>query len=222
MDWDERLRATILSTIIRDTPKSFWEGSRVRTRQTYTDIFHEVAADPNVVPEQRIDKLLQDRHFRMERLLSDLAASHGFACSPTILVENNRHYVYATKGAIGVTQTYVRTIGETPQPARYRERLAALNAIPRSPRFDLGDEPREVLIGKDFYGLLAHNPVGRRFVEGEQRLGMLQFCVPVDDCSTWAAQFAIEEIVAAYPVARPATTTRRDPVWRATPKKEEK
>src|SRR3546814_7516787 len=70
-----------------------------------------------------------------------------------------------------------------PKPARFRERLAAINDIMRSPRLDLGDEPREVLLGKRFYGLLAHNPAGKRFVESDQRLGMIQFCLPMKDCS---------------------------------------
>src|SRR3546814_4478945 len=67
------------------------------------------------------------------------------------------------------------SIGAMPKPARFRERLAAINDIMRSPRLDLGDEPREVLLGKRFYGLLAHNPAGKRFVESDRRLGMIQF-----------------------------------------------
>src|SRR3546814_19450852 len=78
-----------------------------------------------------------------------------------------------------------------PKPARFRERLAAINDIMRSPRLDLGDEPREVLLGKRFYGLLAHHPAGKRFVESDQRLGMIQFCLPVKACSDWALQIGI-------------------------------
>ncbi|MCH8097939.1 MAG: hypothetical protein IID53_12760 [Proteobacteria bacterium] len=101
-----------------------------------------------------------------------------------------------------------------PKPARFRERHAAMSNIPKFPRLDLGDEPPEVLLGKDFYGLLAHNPVGKRFTEHEQRLGMMQFCIPVNDCSGWAVELAIEEIVSAYQVAAPAEKVDRRLPWK--------
>jgi hypothetical protein len=173
-----------------------------------------VRADPNVVGEQRIDKLYQDRHFRMEHLLTMLAREHGLACSSTLLSENNRHYVYCAKGAIGLTQTYVPAIGAMPKPARYREQLAAMSDIPKFPRLDLGDEPSEVLLGKDFYGLLAHNPIGKRFSEHDQRLGMIQFCAPVKDCSEWAVQITIEEIVAGYERVAPGKKADRRLPWK--------
>lgn len=214
MDWQQRLRDTILSTIIRDFPQKFWEEAKRRTQQTYLDVFYQVQLDPNVVAEQRLDKLYQDRHFRMEHLLAILADEHGLAQTSTLLTENNRHYVYATKGNIGLTQVYVPAIGSMPKPARFRERHAALSNIPKFPRLDLGDEPPEVLLGKDFYGLLAHNPVGKRFTEREQRLGMMQFCIPVNDCSRWAVELAIEEIVSAYQVAAPAEKVDRRLPWK--------
>jgi hypothetical protein len=198
MDWQARLTATVISTIVRDFPKGFWEDARTGTRQSYLDVFHQFNADPNLVGEQRLDKLYQDRHFRMEHLLAIVARKHGLPCTPTLLATNSRHYVYVTKGAIGLTQAYVPAIGAMPKPARFREQLAAMNAIPNKPRLDLGDEPREALLGKDFYGLLAHNPAGRRFAEQDQRLGMIQFCVPVPDCSEWAVELTIDEITAAY------------------------
>lgn len=221
MDWQSRLRNIILSTIVRDFPLKFWEDARMRGRQTYLDVFSQVRHDRNLVEEQRLDKLYQDRYFHMERLLAVLANEHGLAQTSTLLAENNRHYVYATKGSIGLTQAYVPTIGGMPKPARYRERLAALNDIPKSPRFDFGDEPPEVLLGKDFYGLLVHNPAGKRFTEQDQRLGMMQFCVPVNDCSEWAVELAIEEITAAYAIESATETVDRRLPWKKRGEEEE-
>jgi hypothetical protein len=108
----------------------------------------------------------------------------------------------------------VQAIGAMPKPAKYREQLAAMSAIPKAPRFDFGDEPQEVLLGKDFYGLLAHNPVGKRFTEHDQRLGMIQFCIPVDDCTEWAVELTVEEILSAYESAAPGKKPDRSLPWK--------
>lgn len=222
MDWHARLKATILSTIVRDFPRGFWEDGRAAARQAYLDVFHQIAADPNLVVEQQLDKLYQDRHFRMEHLLATVARKHGLPSTSTLLATNSRHYVYVAKGSIGLTQAYVPAIGAMPKQARYRERLAAMSAIPKTPRLDFGDEPREVLIGKDFYGLLAHNPAGNRFTEQDQRLGMIQFCVPVNDCSEWAIELAIEEILSEYETAAPSAKPDRRLPWKADKKETKK
>jgi hypothetical protein len=215
----ERLRATIITTIVRDIPKLFWVDLRGMTRQAYADVFAQIQADPNIVPEQRIDRLRQDRHFRMEHVLSTLAERHGIPRSHTMLVENSQHYVYATRGDIGMTQSYVRAIGDLPKPARYWQRLAEASDIPR---LDLGDEPPEVLIGKTYYGLIAHNPIGHRFDAEEQKLGMIQFCVPSGDAKAWALELALEELTAAYPVEKPDTAPERKPKWKGRGKDDKK
>lgn len=212
----ERLKATIISTIVRDTPKQFWLDVRGMTRQAYADAFSQIDADPNIVSEQKIDLLRQYRHFRMEHVLSALAARHGIAKSHTLLAENGQHYVYATRGDIGMTQSYVPAIGELPKAARYREQLASANEVPR---LDLGDEPPEVLIGKSYYGLIAHNPIGQRFDLDSQKLGMIQFCVPTKDGKVWAVELTIEELVAAYPVEKTEEAIERRPVWKSRRKK---
>ncbi len=159
----------------------------------------------------------------MEHLLKATAEKYGVPCSPNVLERNGRYYVYATSGAVGMTQSYVQTIGAMPKPAKYLERHAALNAIPRSPQLMLGDVPPEVFLGKDFFGLLTHNPVGKRFTEQDQSLGMIQFCVPVEDHSQWAAELAIEEILTAYEIEAPIAKPDRALPWkdRGEEKKEE-
>jgi hypothetical protein len=188
-------------------------------RQAYIDVFSQIKNDPNMVLEQRIDRLRQDRHFRMEHVLSSLSDRHGIAKSHTSLAENSQHYVYAAKGDIGMTQSYVPTIGDLPKPARYWERLASANDIPR---LDLGDEPPEVLIGKQYYGLIAHNPVGRKFDADEQKLGMVQFCVPSQDSKIWALELSIEDLTSAYPEDKKDAETKREPVWKDRNKEDQK
>ncbi len=214
MDPIEYLRAVILSTVARDLPKQFWSDIREGAQRLYADSYHQVRADPTLVENQRIDVLLQLRHFRMENLLKTVAEKHGVPCSPNILERNGRHYVYATRGAIGMTQSYVPTIGAMPKPAKYLQRHAALNAIPHSPQLMLGDVPPEVFLGKDFFGLLAHNPVGKRFTERDQTLSMIQFCVPVEDHSEWAAEITITEILATYEAVAPTAKPDRAPAWK--------
>ena len=221
MDFTSRLQATIISTIIRDYPRAFWQDFRARGRQVYLDEFHAVLNDKNLVHNHRLHKLLQDRHFRMEHLLSSVAQEHSLAVSSTLVVENNRRFVYVANGNLGLTQSYVKTIGAMPKPARFREQHAAMNEISRSPRLDLGDEPSGVILGKDYYGIIAHNPIGRRFDEDCQRLGMMQFCVPFGDCSGWAAELTIEELLSAYDAVAPARGTDRRLAWRKSGGKKE-
>jgi hypothetical protein len=211
MDDAERLRATIISTFVRDTPKQFWVDLRGAARQAYPESYFKVQTDPNLVPQQRIDCLRQIRHYRMEALVSSLAERHGMKQSPTMLAENGQHYIYVTGGDVGMTQSYVRMIGELPKPSRYFERLASMNRIPR---LDLGDEPKEVLIGKSFYGLIAHNPIGRQFNEDEQKLGMIQLCVPHRDAKSYALELAIEDLTAAYTDEKPDRAAKPSPVWK--------
>jgi len=94
MDAYERLRATTITMIVRDTPAQFWIDLRELSKITYADVFADVATDRNVLPDQKIDDLLQRRHFRMEKLLIDLAAKYGMSHSMSLIVQNNRRHAY--------------------------------------------------------------------------------------------------------------------------------
>lgn len=207
-------RETLLAMIARDTPQAFWEDARNLARQTYLDIFHEVKAYPNCLAEHRLYKLHQDRFVRMEHLLATLAQKHGLEYSATLLVENDHSFVYATSGAVAMTQTYVPTIGAMPKAAEFRKRLAKMNEVYRAPRLALEDEPQGIFAFREFYGLLAHNPVGKQFIEADQRLGMIQFCIPSKNCNSWQAEFTIEEILAAYEAVAPAKVPDRSLPWK--------
>jgi hypothetical protein len=141
-------------------------------------------------------------------------ATAGLAHSAKLLIENDHHYVYVTSGALAMTQTYVPAIGEMPKAAEFRKKLAGMNEIARRPRLALGDDPDGIFSFREFYGLLAHNPVGKHFTESDQRLAMIQFCIPSKNCTKWEAQFAIEEIVSSYETAKPADKAERSLPWK--------
>jgi hypothetical protein len=110
-----------------------------------------------------------------------------------------------------MTQSYVQMIGNMPQPAKFREKLANSMDLPR---LDLGDEPSGAFVMRNLYGLIAHNPIGRRFRSEEQRLGMMQFCLPSADCKAWAVEFTITEILEAYPAIPKRDAPSRSLPWK--------
>ena len=207
----ERLRDSAITMLVRDTPEEYWSELRSRSIIIYADAFAEVANDAGLMLEQKIDFLLQRRHFRMEKLLVDLAMRHGLSHSMSLIVQNSRRHAYVFNGDVGMTQSYVQAIGSLPQPAKFRERLANNMELPR---LDLGDEPEGAFIMRKLYGLVAHNPIGRRFNEEEQKLGMIQFCLPSVDCKAWAIEFSVMEITSAYPSAPKKAAPTRSLSWK--------
>ncbi len=211
MNAHEQLRDTTLSMIVRDTSAEFWNELRSRSIIVYANTFADVENNDGVLPDQKIDFLLQTRHFQMENLLIDLAKRHGLSHSLSLIVQNNRRHAYVFNGDVSMTQSYVQAIGNLPQPAKFREKLASTMKLPR---LDLGDEPEGAFILRQLYGLIAHNPIGRRFQKEEQKLGMIQFCLPSSDCKAWALEFTIAEIADAYPTVISKITMTRSLSWK--------
>ena len=211
MDAYERLRATAITMIVRDIPLTFWSDLRALAIIGYADVFAAVDADKNILPSQKIDDLLQRRHFRMEKLIVDLAIRHGLSHSTSVIPQNSRHHAYVFSGDVAMTQSYVQAIGSLPQPAKFREQLANSMDLPR---LDLGDEPEDAFVMRNIYGLIAHNPIGRRFHVEEQKLGMIQFCLPASDCRAWAVEFTVTEILEAYPAAPKRDDPKRSMPWK--------
>ncbi len=85
-----------------------------------------------------------------------------------------------------------------PKPAAFRKQLAEMAEFKRILRLPLSDEPVELITPKAVMGILLHSPVGKRFIEAEQKLGALGLFIPYEDYSDWAAQLAMPEILAAY------------------------
>lgn len=223
MEIQKKFRAKAILAITNEIPKSFWLDARARLRQAYMDAYYEVAADANVLSQQKLDKLYQSRCFRMEHELAELAKTYKLSHSTTILIENSRHYVYVVTKSLGITQSYIPSINGKPKAAKFRDRLSAINAIEASPRFPgFDNEPSEVFVNNKFYGIVAHNPIGKRFTEEEQKLGMVQFCIPSDGCKNWLVQLSIEEILEQYSdLAVPETKPERKPTWKKQIQKQE-
>jgi len=194
---DNDYKVSVLTTIEKSgIPVGFWKDVRTFFKQSYDDVFSSISSDPNLVENQRIQKIHQDRHFRNENTLEVLAKKHDISYSATILSENKfNSYVYVAKGSVGFTQSYVKRIGDLPNPAAYWKKLAEKTGLPR---LDLGDEPPDVQNIKDVYGLLTHNPVGSEFTAESQKLGMIQFCVPSCDGKSWNLELTIQEIISSY------------------------
>ena len=211
MDAYRRLRDTAITMIVSNLPSQFWVDLRSMAIIAYAEAFAAVEADKNVLPDQKIDDLLQRRHFKMEKLIVDLAIKHGLSHTMSLIVQNNRRHAYVFNGDVAMTQSYVQAIGSMPQPAKFRERLANSMGLPR---LDLGDEPEGAFVMPELYGLIAHNPIGRRFSMEEQKLGMIQFCIPSGDCKAWAVEFTVTEILDAYPAAPKKDVAKRSLQWK--------
>ncbi|MBS0548205.1 MAG: hypothetical protein JSR24_10665 [Proteobacteria bacterium] len=216
-------KAKVLQMLVGQSPRGFWSEFGILLRQTYMDTFEQVAHERMILSEHKIDYLLQLRHFRVESLLHSVAQRHGLPSTATLLVANHRSYVMAGAGSIAFTQAYIPTISEMPQPARFREKHSLMNEIARGGRLALGDQPVELLAGKAFYGIICHNPVGRRFEKDLQKLGMVQFCVPGAGCKDWLAEVTFQEIVAAYGAEKRAEQRKaRGLPWKDEQKKQDK
>lgn len=210
----ERVRTYILDQAVKNVPRSFVEEYADRSRRAYIETYAEIAASPTTLEHQRIFKLNQDRCFRMDWELYTCARTHGLIATANLLPENQWYHAYAVSGSFGLTQSYVPTVGDLPQAAKFRERLAEASRCPRLPF----DDPEEIFAVKEFYALFAHNPVGRTFTEEHQRLGSLMFCVPSRDMRSWAADISVPELLSLYPAKKAATKTGRAPTWKAPEK----
>lgn len=213
---DESLREHVLSEAVRCVPRSFFVEVHDRTRRAYSECYAEVAASRTTLREQRLSRLVQDRCFRMDWELFEAAKAHGLAVTAKELPSNKWRHAYAAVGPFGLTQAYVQRIGDLPQPARYRDELAEAARMPRLPL----DDPSEIYAPRTFYALLAHNPVGRRFDEDQQRLGSLMFCVPHSDMKSYAVAIGVPELLARYPVEKKDAGRTALPTWKQQTKRD--
>jgi hypothetical protein len=195
---EDHYRQFVLEAIVADTPEAFWRRVSERTQFIYGDSYTSVVTDAALLPKQRMQKLFQERYFKMEHALIAMASENGVPASAKLIGINQCYYAYAAKGRIGVTQSYVQVSGQMPKPAAFRRQLAEMAEFKRTLRLPLSDEPVELITPKAVMGILLHSPVGMRFNETEQKLGALGLFIPYDDYSGWAAQLAIPEILAAY------------------------
>lgn len=208
---EELLREHILAQVTTSIPKAFLVEAQERIRRAYPEVYLAVAHSVTTLPEQQIFKLNQDRCFRVDWELHEAAKAHGLNVTAKELPHNKWHHTYVTAGAFGLTQSYVPRVGDFPQPAKFREALAEAANCPRLPL----DDAAEIYSAKEYYALLAHTPVGRRFVEEDQKLGTFMFCVPDRTMKTWALSIGVSEVIALYPADE--KTTKKDrtvPTWK--------
>ena len=211
---EERVREHITTQLVANVPRNFLEDFDRRAKAAYLDRYLDVKQDRSTIDEQRASKLIQDRMFRMEWELAEAAKAYGLPTTSKLLPENTWAYTYVSAGTFGITQCYVQTVGALPIPAMYRKRLAKAADCPRLPL----DDCEDIYQLKEFYALLAHNPIGRRFQEDEQKLGTLQLCIPCRDMNGWTFAMNLPELLSYYPaIEKPKT--ERGPTWRSVPKR---
>ena len=134
----EQYRDFVVSALVEDTPRQFWERLIEKTRFAYGEAFSAVSADPALLDDQREQKLFQERYFKLEHTLIATGKRTGVPGSAKLVGENRCHYAYVARGRVGMTQSYVAVSGEMPKPAAFRKQLAEMAMFKRIWRLDLG------------------------------------------------------------------------------------
>lgn len=211
------LRKRIVSSVVRSFPRDFWTDFHARLVGAYSDLYEEVKNDTNTLELQRPLKLQQDRPFRMDFELTRVAAKHGIVCSVNEIPNNRWRHAFAVSGSLGVTQSYVPEYGEFPQPAVFRESLSNASRFPMLALENDGEFNKEY----EFYGLVAHTPLGRGFDETSCKLGAAQLCVSHPGMGAWAANIGLLELAAEYPVEETyQVATSAQPKWKTNKKRD--
>jgi hypothetical protein len=213
MDLKEERKAFILQVLREDSTQRLWNELLDVARLVYGESFVTVQNDRLLNDEQRLSKLWQERHFKMEWALKDVAENNGVPASPNLIGKNQCYYTYAKRARFGTTQKYVQYAGAMPKPTQFQVQLAAVNTFYESARMDFGDVPSELLIAPQVNGILLHGPLGKRFTQKEQELAFALFCVPSADYSYWIAELSLAEIIAAFEAA-PSREDRVTPLLR--------
>jgi hypothetical protein len=198
MEVQDLYRDQVLSRIVGNMPETFWRRLVELAQRAYPETYSAVTTDPELVVDQRPQKLFQDRYFKMESVLMTAAREAGVPASSKLVGSNRCYYCYASIGGVGTTQSYVPVSGEMPTPAAFRRQLAEMTQFEREPRLDLGDESTSILMPTVVSGIVLHSPTGRAFTAAQQMLGAIGFFVPYRDYSGWAVELPLLEIISAY------------------------
>ncbi|GAB5540006.1 MAG: hypothetical protein Salg2KO_21090 [Salibacteraceae bacterium] len=217
MEAREQLKQHITSRAVDTFSKEFLTEIQDRIGRAYVGTYDHVAHDKTVLKEQKIHKLRQDRCFRMDFELSEIATKFGLQNTAKKLPENDWAFAYVVNGDFGFTQSYVQKIGDLPNPAKYREQFAE---SARVPRLSLENDS-EFYKPRNFYGLFAHNPIGAKFDEDSQKLGSLQFCVPFMDMKGWALEISVPELISLFPSVSKTPLAKSGPTWKTPAEKKQ-
>lgn len=217
MEVSELQKNHVLGILKSDTPRAFWDDLGSRAKSTYAESYAAVSTDKFLNDEQRLSKLFQERHFKMEHGFKQVSSDNGISVSPSLIAVNRCYYTYAKRGRFSATQKYVARPGDMPRPSRFRAQLAAAGRFNRMCRMDLGDIPLEMLTPPEVGGIFLHGPIGKKFSESDQRVGFSWFCVPYADFSGWAVKLSLTEIIASYEDAVPERADKVIPMLRQIP-----
>ncbi|WP_156032289.1 hypothetical protein [Parvularcula oceani] len=209
------MRDQILKNVLDSVPRAFLEGFAKRAQDAYVGVYEEVKADTRVLGPQRLFKLKSVRQHRLDFEMMEAAQAAGMVGTERPLPYNDWCHAYAVSGTFGLTQSYVPAIGEKPQSAKFRDALASAANVPRMPL----DDDEEIYKPRTYYGLLAHNPVGKRFTDEHQKLGSLNLCVPYPEMSGWAFEMNVWELIGLYPAEQRKPTSQRAPILKRRPAK---
>jgi len=198
MEIDEQYRNFVLSTVTSDLPEPFWRRLGERAKFIYGESYSSVASDPALLVEQKAQKLLQERYFKMEHALMAAARETAVPASAKLIGDNLCHYALVGRGRVEFTQSYVKISGDMPTPAAFRKQLAQMAEFKRAPQLALGDTPSELIEPKKVSGIVLHSPAGRNFNGSDQMLGAIGFFVAYEDFRGWAVRLTLGEILAAY------------------------
>ncbi len=211
---EELMRAHVVAQVVSQIPKGFLTEFYQRSERAYSDEFSEMSHKAARVDEQKRLNLIDERHYRIDFELLEAAKSYGLSATAHPLPENTWRYGYVSCGTFGLTQSYVRRIGDLPKPAKFRDRLASASRMPRMPL----TEAEDIYEVKDFYAIFTHNPVGDKFSEEQQRLGSLMFSVPCEDMRKWAVNISVPELITEYPTVKKDSKVR-GPTWKPIEKR---
>jgi len=220
-DPDIRNEVIALQILTASTPLMFWKGFQARAQSAYSDAYSAVMADTQLNDTQRLSKLYQERHFKMEWLLMDEARKHGIDASDRLIASNSCSYALAGSGPVQMTQKYVRDAGSMPSPAEFRKQLAASQDFHRNHGLMFGDEPQSLFIVKKINGIILHSPVGKSFDAQQQILGAIGFYIPHSDFSGWAVRLTFPQIFSNYAPELPQKDVVTPMVRRSAIKKAE-
>lgn len=194
----DEYRDFVISTLVEDLPDSFWKRLGELAKFVYGESYSVVSTDPALLPEQRPQKLYQERYFKMEHAFASAARHSEVPASAKLIGTNLCHYALVGQGRGELTQSYVKESGDMPSPAAFRKQLAVMADFKRMPSLDLGDVPSELIRPKKVSGIVLHSPTGRKFSADDQKLGAIGFFVAYDDFKGWAVELSLSEIIAAY------------------------
>lgn len=191
---DEELKRRIIQAIVESYPAAFWRELYDRIAIMYLSMYEQIKHDTTVLDSHKLLKLQQDRPFKIDWVMSDVAQRFNIPCTTEAVSDGVWNHAYAVSGSVGLTQSYVQYYGEFPQAARFRQELSKASKFPK---LEFAGE-KAFNKAYEFYGLVAHSPIARKFDENSCKLASAQLCIPHPGMNEWAATIGLLELESKY------------------------